>query len=411
MSYQLYPASSVPAKILPSTGSVSDVAASVPLGVYSNEPSFLSGAAAQVAYVFTSLGGDILDIELTPKIVYSNYETAVLEYSSILLMHQIENTLSNMLGNDTGSFDHMGQLSGSNVPTDLALRYPRFSFGYARRVSDAAAAEAGFGPDHAEFSASIDIVEGVQDYDLQSLIAAMPEFSGSIGARRIVINRVFFRSHLSNWRFYGFMGGLNTVGNLSTYGQYRDDAVFEIVPVWQNKLQAMAYEDALWTRTSHFSYELKGNKIRIFPVPSGMSASKLWIQFSIPINVWEETEDYSIGIHGVNNANSVPFQNIPYTKIGAWGKQWIRKYCLALCKMSLSHIRGKLDRIPIAGNEVTLNHAALADQGQREAEELRKELIEYFGKNGYNDLIESDAALMKVAVEVQKEVPLLIYRL
>ena len=44
---------------------------------------------------------------------------------------------------------------------------------------------------------------------------------------------------------------------------FLDDSTFEIVPVWQNKLQAMAFEDSLWTRTSHYSYEIKDNNIRI----------------------------------------------------------------------------------------------------------------------------------------------------
>ena len=43
------------------------------------------------------------------------------------------------------------------------------------------------------------------------------------------------------------MGDLNTVGNLSYYGQYADDSTFEVIPVWQNKAQAMAFEDAIWT--------------------------------------------------------------------------------------------------------------------------------------------------------------------
>lgn len=68
------------------------------------------------------------------------------------------------------------------------------------------------------------------------------------------------------WRFYGYYGGLNTVGNLSTYGMYSDDSTFEVIPVWQNKSQAMAYEDAIKTRNSHYSYEIKDNNLRIFPL-------------------------------------------------------------------------------------------------------------------------------------------------
>ena len=63
------------------------------------------------------------------------------------------------------------------------------------------------------------------------------------------------------WRFYGYYGGLNVVGNLHQYGQFADDSSFDLVPAWQNKLQAMAYEDAIYTRNSHYSYEIKNNNL------------------------------------------------------------------------------------------------------------------------------------------------------
>mgnify|MGYP001349439338 CR=1 FL=1 len=62
------------------------------------------------------------------------------------------------------------------------------------------------------------------------------------------------------WRFYGYYGGgMGVVGNYSTYGQYSDDSTFEIIPTWQNKLQAIMYEDSLYTRTSHYSFEIINN--------------------------------------------------------------------------------------------------------------------------------------------------------
>ena len=64
------------------------------------------------------------------------------------------------------------------------------------------------------------------------------------------------------WRFYGYYGGLNAVGNLSNYGMYADDSTFEVIPPYQNKMQAMAYEDAIYTRNSHYSYQIRNNKIR-----------------------------------------------------------------------------------------------------------------------------------------------------
>ena len=74
--------------VLPVTGAASNVSSALPLGMYSGETDFLSGAADQVAYTYKKLGGDVLDLEITEDTVYANYEEAVLEYSYIINTHQ-----------------------------------------------------------------------------------------------------------------------------------------------------------------------------------------------------------------------------------------------------------------------------------------------------------------------------------
>ena len=84
------------------------------------------------------------------------------------------------------------------------------------------------------------------------------------------------------WRFYGYYGGLNTVGDLASYGQYSDDSTFQLVPTWQNKAQAMAFEDAIYTRNSQWSYELKDNRLRIFPESNPtVLPKKMWVEFFV----------------------------------------------------------------------------------------------------------------------------------
>ena len=61
MPTNLQPLSETSAIILASTGTVGDVAAAVPFGVYKNSESFLSGAALQVNFVYKRLGGDVVD--------------------------------------------------------------------------------------------------------------------------------------------------------------------------------------------------------------------------------------------------------------------------------------------------------------------------------------------------------------
>ena len=124
----LTPASTVSAIVLPITGAVTEVNSLVPYKVYSDPEEslysvdFLSGASSQVAYVYKTLGGDILDVELTTGNVYSAYEEACLEYSYIINVHQASNVLSDALGDMTGTFDHKGHAAPCEAHFVLARR-------------------------------------------------------------------------------------------------------------------------------------------------------------------------------------------------------------------------------------------------------------------------------------------------
>ena len=415
----LNPASTSNANILPVTGAAANVAATLPFAIYANSNAFLSGAADQVAYTYKKLGGDVLDIELAEGSVYSAYEEAVLEYSYLVNLHQSKNSLSSMLGGTTGSFDQDGQiisghaLSGSNI----ALKYPRFDYGYVRRVSEGLATEAGFGGLTPIYSASVDSITDQQDYDLQALISSSADtdatvpYYGKVQDKRIIIRKVFFKTPRAMWRFYGYYGGFSVVGNLRTYGQYADDSTFEIVPTWQNKLQAMAYEDALWTRVSHYSYEIHDNMLRIFPTPDSTSPDKFWVQFTIDgeYDAWEETGRGEEGVGGINNLNTLPFENIPYENINAIGKQWIRRFALALTKEILGQVRGKFSTVPIPGESVTLNASELLSQARTEMDQLREEFKTILDETTYDKLAEIDSSLQDTTKKVLENVPTGIY--
>jgi hypothetical protein len=411
----LSPASTSNANILPVTGATANVAATLPFAIYANSNAFLSGAADQVAYTYKKLGGDVLDIELAEGSVYSAYEEAVLEYSYLVNLHQSKNALSSLLGGTTGSFDQDGQIvSGSSLSgSDIALKYPRFDYGYIRRVSEGIATEAGLGGLTPIYSASVDRITDQQDYDLQNLISssaatdtAVPYY-GKVEDKRIIIRKVFFKTPRAMWRFYGYYGGFSVVGNLRTYGQYADDSTFEIVPTWQNKLQAMAYEDALHTRVSHYSYEIHDNNLRIFPTPDSTSPDSFWVQFTIDgeYEPWEETGRGVEGVNGVNNLNTLPFENIPYENINAIGKQWIRRFALALTKEILGQVRGKFSSVPIPGESVTLNAADLLSQARTEMDQLRDELKSILDETTYDKLAAIDSTLQDSTKKVLENVP------
>jgi hypothetical protein len=411
---QLNPKSTTNTNVLPVTGSHSSVTGSLPFGMYATSTDFISGAVDQVAYTYKKLGGDVLDVELTPGNVYAAYEEAVLEYSYLVNVHQTKNSLASFLGHSTASFDQDGQiksgdaLSGSNIE----LRYPKYDYGYIRRVTDKLSTEAGIGGTEMIYSGSFDVISGQQDYDLQSIISSsaasdiLKEYYGRVGNKRIIIRRMYYKTPQAMWRFYGYYGGFSVVGNLRTYGQYADDSTFDIVPTWQNKLQSMAYEDALNVRVSHWSYEIKNNWIRIYPIPvKGASPQKFWFQFTIEQDPWEATGSAGQSVLGVNNMNTMPFQNVSYTSINSIGKQWIRRFALALSKEMLGQIRGKFAVVPIPGESVTLNASELLAQARAEQDSLREELKATFDELTYTNLAAKDTEIMQNSETALGKVP------
>ncbi len=434
----LTPSSQASKSILTSTGSTgtffnqsgtASERAIYPFGIYADDTSplfdtnFISGASDQVGYTYKMLGGDVLDIELTPGAVYAHYELACLEYSYHINTHQAKNVLANLLGMTTGTFDHDGHMTNSgSVGSNINLKLPRYEFRYARRFADGAAQEAGFGGALTEYSASFDLQAGVQDYDLQSVISSSaieggiddstghtPEFSRLVEGKKVTIRRVYYKTPQSSWRFYGYYGGLNVVGNLNHYGQFADDTTFEIIPTFHNKLQAMAFEDHLYTRLSHYSYEIRNNKLRLYPSPDGQFPNHMWVTFTLQKDGWQEDDDRTTGVGGINNMNTLPFDNIPFKNINAIGKQWIRRYALALSKETLAHIRGKFSTIPIPGESVTLNASELMSQAKEEQGALKEELKTVLDEMTYKALAEQEAAMATAIDTVQQEVPLLIY--
>ena len=422
MPTNLDPKSNQSAVILTSTGSTDEVSSAVPFGTYTGSADFISGASAQVAYVYKKLGGDVVDIELTRANVYSAYEEAVLEYSYIVNLHQGKNVLSSILGNTTGTFDHKGDLKTG--PEKVNLKFPRFQIGYGKKVGDTMATVGGYGGTVPNYSASFRPSSNRQDYDLQNIIETASQsgedtagnsvpFSGKVDGKRVVVTKVFYKSARATWRFYGYYGGIGAVGNLSTYGQFSDDSTFEIIPTWQNKMQAMMYEDNIWTRTSHFSYELIDNKLRLYPDPGYWDFSdldRIWVRFYIEdLNAWEENDGYTDGTQGVNNLNTIPFDNIPFININSMGKQCIRKYALAVCKEMLGQIRGKFTQIPIPGESVTLNHSELLSQAKEEQQALKDKLHEMLKEVEYKELVKYDSETAEATATVFKGSPLPIF--
>ena len=71
----------------------------------------------------------------------------------------------------------------------------------------------------------------------------------------------------------------------------------------------------------------------------------------------------------ITDISNAPYENPTYIYINQPGRNWIRRYTLALAKEMLANVRGKYTSVPIPGSEVTTNADALRSEA---ATELQK---------------------------------------
>ena len=130
------------------------------------------------------------------------------------------------------------------------------------------------------------------------------------------------------------------------------------------------------------------------------------IEFSIPEDAWSGDDP---SIDGVNNMNTLPFGNLPFESINSIGKQWIRRFSLALCKETLGQVRSKFGSVPIPGDNIQLNGSALLNEGKEEQQKLRDELKTTLAELTYAKLVEQDAQMVDNSSKVLEKVPNYIF--
>jgi len=98
-----------------------------------------------------------------------------------------------------------------------------------------------------------------------------------------------------------------------------------------------------------------------------------------------------------------------YGSINDVGRQWIRKYGLALTKELLGIIRSKYGALPIPGAETSLDGDTLRNEASAEKEVLVTQLREMLDQTSRRALLEADKDESEFLQEKLKRVPYPIY--
>lgn len=367
-------------------GSSSFTTGSTPFGFYDNEPTFRDQIDKASKWAATRLGYPIVDVELQPVNFYTCFEEAVYEYTSQVNQFNIRQNMLNLQGAPTSS-----NLSGQLVNANL---------GRLVSIADEYGQEVGVGGEIDFKTGSIQLKQDVQNYDLKALFNDIYEPSGTIEVKKVFHHRIpassrFFDPYLGNQALLDAFG----------FGPYSTGVQFMLMPVYYDllRIQAIEFNDEI--RKSAYSFDLRNNKLTIFPIPT----ENITLYFTYILKE-DRSNPNRKNIRGVvSDYSNAPYGLIPYSTINDVGKAWIYSYFLALCKEMLGYIRGKYLEIPIPNAEVTLNYSELIDSANMEKERLIKELQDALEETSRKVQLEKKKQESDAIRETLSNVPLKIY--
>ena len=363
-----------------------------PWGLYDTDNEFTASADKFANWSAKRLGYPIMAIELQDTQFWTCFEESVTEYSAQVNQFNIRENLLSL----------RGQATGSNVTHKRVTP----NFADAIRVSEQYGTEAGVGGTVDFKSGSIDIASGSQVYDLNALWANVSE-SGAIEVRKVfyeatpAIHRYFDPYAGTGAGSYNMLDGFGW-GNMTPAVQ------FMMMPIYADLLRVQAIEFNDQIRKSAHTFELRNNKLRIFPNPT--SNYKLWFEYIVKADRENPLQvPYSGSADVVSDYSNVPYNNMEYQFINDVGKQWIRKYGLALSKELLGMVRSKYGSIPVPNAETTLDGDTLRAEAQTEKEFLVTQLRENLEASSRKMMLEADSEESTRLQEKLQKVPLPIY--
>jgi len=375
-------------------GSSSFFPGQTPFGIYDNDYIFGDDAPKVSLWCARRLGYPIQNIELIDENFYACFEESVSEYGAQVNQFNIRNNLSNVVGNPTGTNYSQKLVQGNNLSTII-------------NISDSYGTLAGVGGNVDIKRGSVDLVTGQQEYDLNELFADVSESGKQIDVVRVyheatpAINRFFDPYSVSG------QGTLNLIDEFG-FGSFSPAAQFVLMPMYEDMLRIQAIEFNDQFRKSAHTFNIVNNKLQIFPIPSSVTTmTKLFFDYMVR----EEFTQNSVRVTPdvVSDYSDIKYDFIQYRNINDVGKQWIRKYTLALVKELLGAIREKYSTVPIPGSEISLDGAALRAEAQTEKENLMTQLRENLEEVSRKVQFENRNTEAQQMQEMLQKIPLAIY--
>ena len=380
--------------IWPGSGSaIHQDSGSTPFGLYDTDSTFQTDGPKFATWCAQRLGYPITEVELQDTQFYACFEESVSEYSAQVNQFNIRDNLLHLRGQETSSnFTH------KRVKPTLSENI---------FISEDYGSEAQVGGTVDYKRTAVSVNSGSQIYDLNDLVGNASESGASIEVKRVhyearpAVTRYFDPYASTGFGTYNMLDGFG-------FGSYSPAITFVLQPIYADLLRIQAIEFNDQIRKSAYSFEIRNNQLRIFPVPT--QSGKLWIEY---VKTDDRDNPLRTRMSGssdvVSDYSNARYDFMTYNKINDVGKQWIRKYGLALSKELLGIVRSKYGTIPIPNAEVSLDGDTLRAEASAEKEQLIEQLRENLEQTSRKALMEAQKEESDSQQETLKKVPYPLY--
>lgn len=361
-----------------------------PFGYFDNDPEFSGSADKMAAWCAHRLGYPIMDVELQDINFYAAFEEAVIAYNNLVNEYDARDQLLALSGLPTGSIN-------------LATKYIKPTLQGIFKLSHQYGTPVGAGGTMTYYTGSINLQPGVQTYDLDNSNFIEVE-KGDFNNDEFTIRRIFHMQDALSTKYTGY--STNTFA-LNHFGWSGYNGMYMLMPLNYDLQHWQALELNEQIRKSSYSFQLVANRIKIFPIPK--YKKKLHFHYTLDSEATDFGDNDEEGDGKITNISNIPYHIIMYSYINDIGKNWIRRYTLAICKEVLGLIRGKYDTIVVPDNEISLNAQDLLSQAQSEMDNLLNELRETLELMTRQSQLERHSAEADAIENQMRRIPLKIY--
>ena len=288
-------------------GSGSAVDGNTPFGLYDTDSDFQTEAPQVAKWCAQRLGYPITAVELQDTQFYACFEESISEYSAQVNQFNIRDNLLHLKGQATrSSFTH------KRVKPTLSENI---------FISEEYGQEALVGGSLEVKRTAISINSGSQVYDLNALVSEVSESGESIEVKRVhyeaspAVTRYFDPYASTGFGTYNMLDGFG-------FGNQSPAITFVLQPIYADLLRIQAIEFNDQIRKSAYSFEIRNNQMRIFPVPT--ESGSVWIEY---VNTSDRDNPLRTRYSGssddtiVSDYSNAQYDYMVYSNINDVGKQ------------------------------------------------------------------------------------------